>query len=215
MLRASALAKLEAIFGKQLAFRRYEVTIARRSTIKRDEEILMTYAIVNILNNWSQFIRAFYFSCVFGTYRRSSLRVQSPTVFANMEAALGFAIQAFRPHATPNVFGQWHRRDEPPWHDPNTLMQLAQLLAFQNQADIATAFSLQLRVFADLPIIRNFYAHRNLGTQTAAQAVALNYGIPTFHRATQMVLSNPVLRPQPLIFEWIDELRITADFLCA
>jgi hypothetical protein len=69
-------------------------------------------------------------------------------------------------------------------------------------------------VFLDLPVARNFYAHRNQGTEEAAQLIAPFYGIPSNLRVTKLLFSNPLRRPQPLIFEWIDEIKITADFLC-
>lgn len=110
---------------------------------------------------------------------KSVLNVKPAAVFADMNAAIGFAILQFTPHAAPNVFGVWHRRQEPSWHDPHTLLHLAATLGFQNLATIQAAFSLGLRVFIDLPVVRNFYAHRNEGTEQAAKNVAANYGIPS------------------------------------
>lgn len=214
MQRKAALADLERIFVRQLARLRYDVILAKGCEISRDRESRLTYAVVNLLNAWSNFVRAFYLSCVFGTRTKSVVKVCSVNPFPDLNTAIGFAIKQFSPHASPNVAGIWHRRNEPPWHDPNTLLRLATSLNFQNQGKIQAALSLNVRVFLDLPVVRNFYAHRNQGTLEAAQRVASQYGIPSNYRASQFLFTNPLKRPQPVVFEWIDELQISADYLC-
>ena len=74
--------------------------------------------------------------------------------------------------------------------------------------------SLNVRVFSDLPVIRNFYAHRNQGTEEAAKRINLQYGVPSNQLTTDFLFSNPINRPQPVILEWLDELQISADYLC-
>jgi hypothetical protein len=213
MRRVAALAELERLVQRQFGRLRYQALQARASPLAIEREPLITDTVINTANSWSNFLRAYYVSCVFGTRTKSALNVKSAALFIDVNAAIGFAILEFTPHAAPNVFGVWHRRDEPPWHDPNTLLHLADVLGFQNLATIQAAFSLGLRVFIDLPVVRNFYAHRNQGTERAAQNIAANYGIPS-SRPTQILFTNPLLRPQALVFEWLTELVITADFLC-
>jgi hypothetical protein len=73
---------------------------------------------------------------------------------------------------------------------------------------------LNLYIFTDFPVVRNFFAHRNQSTQHAAQWVSQHYGISSNLRPSQMLAANPLKRPQCLILEWLDELKIMADFLC-
>jgi hypothetical protein len=216
MRSQAKLSELERIFQRQLGKLRYQVLLGRKEEAKGDAEARMSFAVINLLNSWSNFMRGFYMSCAFGTRTKSGIVVRPSSLFSDANTAVGYAIKAFKPYASPNTFGKWHRRDEPPWHDPNTLMKLSQpaALSFQNNSKVQAAFSLNLRVFVHLPVLRNFYAHRNQGTQQAAQLIATAYGIPSFLRPSQILFSNPMTRPQPLIFEWLDELKITADFLC-
>lgn len=214
MQRKAALADLERIFVRQLGRLRYDVILAKGCQTSRDHESRMTFAVLNLLNSWANFVRAFYLSCAFGARTKSAIKVLPAKPFPDSNTAIGFAIKQFTPYATPNVAGIWHRRNEPPWHDPNTLLRLAKLLNLQNQAKIQAALSLNVRVFLDLPVVRNFYAHRNQGTLEAAQRMASQYGIPSNYRASQFLFTNPLKRPQPVVFEWIDELQISADYLC-
>lgn len=212
--RKATLADIEQVFRRQLVKLRYDIIPAQRCHISRDRESRLTFAVINLLNSWSNFVRAFYLSCAFGAKTKTLVFVRPHVPFSDTNAAIGYAIQQFKRYASPNILGRWHRRDEPPWHDPNTLLRVCANLRFSNTTKIQAAFSLNLRVFLDLPVARNFYAHRNQGTDEAAQLLAPLYGIPSNLRVTQLLFSNPLRRPQPLIFEWIDELKITADFLC-
>ena len=213
MQREANLADLETVFVRQLARLRYDVKQAMTCKFNRDREALVTFVVLNLLNSWSNFVRSYYFSCAFGTRTKSAIKVFPVNQFPDYNSAIGFAIRAFTPYSLPNTAGIWHRRNEPPWHDLNTLLRLATSLNFQNLAKIQSAMSLNVRVFIHLPTVRNFYAHRNQGTSDAARKIAVQYGIPSNYLTTRFLFSNPIRRPQPLIFEWIDELQISADYL--
>jgi hypothetical protein len=214
MQRKAYLADLERVFVRQLSRLRYDVVLARGCKVNRERESRITFAVVNLLNSWANFVRAYYLSCAFGTKTKSAINVLPTNHFFDLNAAIGFAIATFTPYSSPNTAGVWHRRNEPPWHDLNTLLRLATSLNFQNLAKIQSAMSLNVRVFSHLPVVRNFYAHRNQGTADAAQRISTQYGIPSNYLATRFLFTNPIRRPQPLIFEWIDELQISADYLC-
>jgi hypothetical protein len=110
--------------------------------------------------------------------------------------------------------GSWHRRDEPAWHDPNILLTLANDVGASNLSDVRSAISGGFTVFSDLPVFRNFYAHRNPRSLRAAADLAPSYGIAASLRPTQILLSRPPSSPQLLIHEWFDELLFNVEFLC-
>jgi hypothetical protein len=90
---------------------------------------------------------------------------------------------------------------------------LANTLSFSNQATLDGSLSLGSRVFLDLPVVRNFFAHRNEGTQVAVEAVALQYGITAF-RPADLLLRRALKRPQTLVLDWLDDLYVTMELMC-
>jgi hypothetical protein len=124
------------------------------------------------------------------------------------------AVKKWRPKAAANASGNWRRRDEPPWHDPKLILVLARDFGFSNYSVIANTFSLGLPVFAHLPVFRNFFAHRGRGTSEAARNIAFHYSISGALRPSEILLSNAIWRPQPLILDWIDDISAVIDLLC-
>jgi hypothetical protein len=74
--------------------------------------------------------------------------------------------------------------------------------------------SLQSRAFADLPVFRNFFAHRNKGTAQAAGAIAPQYSIPSYRHPIEILATTPKGSPYPLLVDWIDDLSVTVELLC-
>src|SRR5438105_3403723 len=135
-------------------------TVAGKGVAGNDRDVTVAYVAIEALNAWALFSRSFYLSCVLGakTGRRKVVSVSSA-----MTDPLGAAITHYMRTARPNAAGVWHRRDEPAWHDPNVLMKVCDNLGCSIQTEIEQAFSLSQNVFIDLPVLRNFFAHRNEG----------------------------------------------------
>jgi hypothetical protein len=172
------------------------------------------YVAIEARNTWSNFVRAFYISLADGVRLESgTVATVSPTRLAN--DAIGFAVQRWRPSRRPQANGTWHRRDEPAWHDPNTILTLCRDLAASNTADVEAAFSAGSRVFLDLPVFRNYFAHRNQETRRAALDLAPSYGVPAPLSPAEILLARALGRPQPVLVDWIDDLTFTAEYLCS
>jgi hypothetical protein len=135
----------------------------------------------------------------------------------SVNEAIGHAISVMkRPAASPMSSGLWDTRDEPCWHDVNTLLKLADYHCFSNLPDIKAAFSLGFTAHRDLVVFRNYYGHRNLGTKTKAQNLATTYGIKTNQHPTEILLDSPLKTPGiTLLDQWVSELEQTITFLCA
>jgi hypothetical protein len=176
-------------------------------------EILVGNVAIESLNSWANFTRTYYLSCFLSPRTECGVPL-SVTSTAAAGDAMGIAIRTWRPRATPNASGVWSRRDEPTWHDPNTLLTLAAVISCSNLADIQAAFSLGYSVFRDLPVCRNFFAHRNRHTERAAMDIALRHGIAGHPRPAKLLLSFPYGRPEPLLLEWLHQISFTVQYLC-
>ena len=174
-------------------------------------DIVVAYVAIEALNAWALFSRSFYLSCALGaiTERRKAVTLTAVTT-----DPLGAAITCCNNRARPNVASLWHRRDEPTWHDPNVLMRVCGNVGCSIQSKIGQAFSLNQNVFNDLPVFRNFFAHRNVQTSQAARNIASRYTLPSKLSPTDLLLAVSPGASDPVIIEWLAEIKITADFLC-
>ena len=176
-----------------------------------DRDMLVGYVAIEALNAWALFSRSFYLSCAIGamTEKRKPVSITVPNA-----DHLGLAITQYKKSAKPRATGEWHRRDEPAWHDPNVLMTVCRNLGCSIQTHIEAAFSLQQNVFNDLPVYRNFFAHRNEKTSEAAQNIAPRYALPTYLSPSELLLAVSPGASASVMLEWISEINVTAEFLC-
>lgn len=170
---------------------------------------------IDTLNTWTNFARAYYLSGMFGARRTNSARIAVANPHLSEQYAIENAIVISRPTAIRRLpAAAWHRREEPTWHDPNVFQRICAGEGFSNLVEIQAAFSAGYRVFSDLPVFRNYFAHRNQGTLKAAVGLAPLHGIPATRRPSEILLTRPIGRIQPLILEFIDEIEFTVEYLC-
>lgn len=182
------------------------------ATNRPDRDMVVAYVATEALNAWNMFSRSFYLSCALGTVTEKNNKV---TITAAPGADhMGMAITQFKKSAKPNSAGQWHRRDEPAWHDPNVLMTVCNNVGCSIQTQLVASFTLQQNVFMDLPVCRNFFAHRNESSSRAARNIAPRYTLPTYLAPCDLLLSVSPGASASVILEWIDEMNITAEFIC-
>lgn len=173
--------------------------------------MVVAYVAIEAMNAWALFSRSFYFSCVMGA---KTERRRQVTLSARPTDPLGAAIICVNKWAKPNASGIWHRRDEPAWHDPNVLMKVCANVGCSIQTEIGQAFSLSQNVFNDLPVFRNFFAHRNGQSSQAAINIASRYTLPSYLSPTELLLTVSPGASAALMVEWLAEINITAEFLC-
>lgn len=179
-----------------------------------DRERLMGYVAIETLNTWSNFLRAYYLSCTIDCKTITGVRIRSTSRVSSFNEAIGLAIVCIYSRRTPNALGFWSRRDEPSWHDLNNFLKICQNLGVSNINDIRSALSTGSLVYTHLPIIRNFYAHRNEDSARKVMNVAPSYGISATFKPTKILSSNSLGRPQPLILDLIDDLLTTIGLMC-
>jgi hypothetical protein len=120
-------------------------------------------------------------------------------------------------HLKPKLAGKgppWNRREEPTWHERQTLLKLSSILGASNDSQIQAALSYKTWVFADLPVFRNFFAHRNDETAKRARALASHYTVSSQLRPSEILCSVAPGRPQRVLADWLDDLRNVVDLLC-
>ena len=182
--------------------------------ISREREALLSFIVIETLNTWNNFSRSYYLSCTVKPRTVTGKRITVGSLIPDFNSAIGLAVIYVRPHVTPPSSGIWHRRDEPAWHDHNLFMQFCRNIGCSNITDIQAAFSFGSRVFVDLPVFRNFFAHRNSQTGKAVADLGPQYGVPATLRPSQILLSRPLGRPQQLILDQIDDLVFIIELLC-
>ena len=177
----------------------------------------MTYAVIKLLNSYSNFQRTYFICCLLGAKSTSQGVVTSSQTgsVVTPNDAIGKAIVHCNPTKTPRSNGLWDTRDEPKWHDSGTLLRLAKAYTFSNENHIQAAFTLGFTAHKNLVIFRNYYAHKNRGTQSKAQAVAVQYMLQQRQHPTSILLGTPSTSPSTnLIGLWADELCRTIEWLC-
>jgi len=212
MHRTKRLGKLRRTLKKRLHRLEQRLTSIAPTTSTPDRDIVVAYVAIEALNAWAQFSRSFYLSCAIGavTERNRIITTTAPLTADH----LGLAVAQYKKSAKPNAAGAWHRRDEPAWHDPNVLMTVCSNLGCSIQVAIQAAFSLQQNVFNDLPVCRNFFAHRNEATSRAATNMAPRYALPTSLPPCDFLLAASPGNSTSVMLQWLDELNITAEFIC-
>ena len=210
MRRCKRLRRLREMFNRRISRLDQRIRFVSASGANKDRDLVVSYATIEVLNAWNLFSRSFYLSCALGAQTE---RKRLITILITSDP-LGSAITHIKSNARPNTFGVWNRRDEPAWHDPTVLMSVCQNLGCSNYCQIAQAFSLNLNVFKDLPVFRNFFAHRNEQTLRAAKNIAPRYMLQTYLSPTEILLSVSPRKTESVILEWFAEMLITADFLC-
>ena len=197
-------------------FRRLRAIATAAAVAKPDPARRRAAAFVAIeaANGWASFSRSYFLSCAMNARLERGIHVNPVSPISDMNVAVGMAVQTFRPKASPRSDGSWHRRDEPTWHDTYVLTTLLQRLCLKHMADVNAAFSINTRVFSDLPVFRNFFAHRNQGTSGAARSLAPQYSISVALRPADIVFARAAGRPFPVVADWIDDLSLVTEYLC-
>src|SRR6266851_1216258 len=175
MRRCKRLRRLRATLNRRISRLERRIKTVAANSAHKDRDVVVAYVAIEALNAWTLFSRSFYLSCALGARTE---RKRMVTYTLSTTDPLGAAIMCTNSRARPNALGVWHRRDEPTWHDPNILMRVCGNLGCSIQVQIGQAFSLSQNVFNDLPVFRNFFAHRNGQTSQAAKNIAPRYTLP-------------------------------------
>lgn len=218
MLVTRRLGKLGTVATRRLA--RLRVLVISEPSATADDhdahakrERTIAFVAIEAHNLWALFVRSFFLSCVIHCRHGSGHKVvvTHPSM-GSVPDALRFAIGRMKSHlkGKPALL----RRDEPAWHDPGVVLTLLREAKSSNLAQVDAAFGYRTRVFQDLTLCRHFYAHRNEDTEARAVQLARAYGMAPTRRVTDLLCSRAPSRPQTVLLDWLDDLRIVVELLC-
>lgn len=186
-----------------------------------DADVDVAHCIIELSNLWHGMSRSLYISTALRARDGAGARITVvvPTV-ATAQAAIGHAIRRTKPQLFQKVTNpnhNWRWNEEPTWAKTSTLLACMDEIGASNRTVVSNAVSIQSSVFDDLPKCRNFYAHRNADTVRRLFPVFAKYGINP-RLTTSQALSTPAStplgqRPQPLLLDWIDDVRDTVDLI--
>lgn len=180
--------------------------------LSRAGDRIMASVTIEAANIWSATGRCFYVSSCLRAKRTNGLRVSMLAQAVDSVTAINFAmatLKASTPGGPP-----WRRRDEPAWHETATLLKLMRALGASNLSAVSTALSIKTRVFNDLPVFRNFFAHRNDDTVSRVGRIARGYRISPNLRPSEILATAVPGRPQRLLSDWLDDLSYAITLLC-
>jgi hypothetical protein len=176
----------------------------------------VAWAIIEALNVWASFLRAYYLSAAIHAKTRSGTKIAlSSGAFPDAQAALKFAVQYLKDPKFKKSFVS--RRDEPTWHNTSDFLKLLRKVGASNILVIQAGLAYRTTFFIFLPTIRNFYAHRCDDTSRKAGNVGVKLGLsatPNLH-ATEIMCSTLPRRPQNIATDWLDDIGNVIDLLCS
>jgi hypothetical protein len=175
---------------------------------------LIAWAIIEALNLWAGFLRAYYLSVAIHAKTASGKRIDLlSATLPDVPSAIRFAVQRKNPGFKKRLIS---RRDEPTWHDAGDFLKLLQSVGASNISQIQAGLAYRTTFFIFLPTIRNFYAHRCEDTFKKAGNVGIKLGLsakPDLH-ATEIMCSKLPRRPQNIATDWLDDIGNVIDLLC-
>ncbi len=175
----------------------------------------ISFVTIELHTTIANFTRSYFLSCILNPKSKSGTRITCNPGIVSYTDAIDASMKACKNSVwrkSPGI--NWSRRDEPPWHQSNTLISSCHEISCSYQANILTAFAVPTTVFNGLTIFRNFYAHRNENTVNLVRNLAISYGISAAGHPTQILCSAAYGRPQSMILDWIDDTDIITDLLC-
>ncbi len=179
-----------------------------------DRDKVIGYVVVELQNVWANFVRSYLLSFIKAPKRRLGGRVVLGNKSVNCPGVLLHEVaKAVKGPVAP---APTSRREEPRWHDTSVFTRACRVLKPSNENDIYAALSLpSYRAFSDLPVFRNFYAHRNEeSAQKAVKIASRYYLIVGQHHPTDALVRHAYGRPQALLLDWLDEMETVMELLC-
>lgn len=179
---------------------------------------LVPVMVINGINAWSNFARAYVLSSALGTKSIAGISVRcglprgkccNDVIWEILHAINSKKALRLKGRLVP-------RRDEPTWHDPNTLIVATKALQLSCAGTVQAAMSPFPQYLPDWSCIRNFFAHRNQDTFASALGIlSQRYGIVSTKDLGKAVLAPRLNGARPLLWEWADNVEDLCEYLCA
>lgn len=195
--------------ARLLHLRELALTCPSQATFAASDRLL-TYVVVQLHNEWAEFVRAFLLSCLSGAVTAAGIKVvvgepslQRPQAFLRKAAQL-------QGKKAPQ---KMKRRDEAGWHDPSLLIRMANLAKLSNSPTVDASLSIKSGVFAGLKAARHYYAHRNDETRLNAVNRLLQQKVAIAPHLSLMLISKPAGSANLLVVDWIEDLNVIVELM--
>jgi hypothetical protein len=181
-----------------------------------DDDVQVAWTVIETLNLWAAFLRAYYLSGAIETQTMSSVRVYFRLVaFPTKESAILFAIKTVKDAKFAK--SSFTRFDEPAWHSIRNFLAVQNRVGASNLTQIHAALSAASSFDKRLQKVRNFYAHRCDSTFREAALVGVTLGLSSKAelRPGRILCSRLPKRPQNVITDWLDDMTSVINSLCS
>lgn len=207
-LRRAALARVD-----RLSEHAFDAATTHPSDQRHDQ--LTAYCVLELYNGWYAFSRSLFLSTCQGARdgAGSRLSVASVPRAGSTQDALSHAVRRCKPGRYGNGTPPWSWIDEPSWAQSRVLLDALDEIGASNYTTVSAALSLPTAAptLSHLATFRHFYAHRGEGTRKRALGHAASYALSPALTPTQMLNSHGVVngssRPQPVLMDWVDDVR--------
>lgn len=218
MRRLTCLARLSRSFGGRIHRLEY-IAASTAGNSGPNVDRAVAFITIEAQTTWANFSREFYLSCALLSPKTIAGRrvFHTTSNILDERHALLRSIQVLKPNRYAGAARSVNisPRDEPTWHEKVCLLRMAQDLHLSNQAMIIAGLSYPTTFFNDLPVIRNFYAHRShKSVEKVRELARRNYGIRSLVHPTELVNQTLSGGTQTLLSEWLGDMRTISDTLC-
>lgn len=204
--------KLETLLIRRRRRLRYlrAVEVGARGAPGRDADRACSFVAVEALNFWTQYCRDFVIQCARGAMTVGGVAVKATTVpYTSRDDLLTDLAKRFG-HMKKNAVGPPGGLQEPTWRVPQRVADVARYLGLANEGSIRSATSVGTVVVSELPVARNFAAHRCESTAEGLRQLGIKYGVGPAPKLAEVMQAPGASGGVTVASEWLAEI----DNLC-
>jgi hypothetical protein len=165
---------------------------------------LLSYVTIEAASLWAQYSTCLFLSAALGARDASGKRVvRSPT--HDTKQAIDLAVYAVHPRLR-GITRPWKPYELPDFQNKGHLMMALAYIGATIYAEVDAAVSYKTRVLADLPTMRNFYAHKAELAARKAAALGPHYGLTRPMSPHDLLCTPPLEGGGLLLNEWLADL---------
>jgi hypothetical protein len=180
----------------------------------KEDERTIALATIDLFNLWGLFARHFFISSAIGSRRVGGGHTRALVrKFLDSADVVDFSVLHLDPRRRPRRKGGWGPHEEPPWFQPGVLLKLCSAARISNEAQVVLALSVKARSMEDLPVARNFFAHRSELTASGVRRMASKYTLSHSLKPAVLLGSRPPGRPDTVLASWLAEIRYVVNLL--
>jgi hypothetical protein len=181
-----------------------DLSAGLRQPLTPEHRRLLSYVTIEAANLWAQYSVCLFLSAALGAHDSDGNRVVANPA-SDISHASDLAVHAIHPKLR-GIRRTWTRFEQPDFQNKGVLAKAMQYIGATIYADVDAAVSYPTRVLADLPTMRNFYAHKAERAARTAAALGPRYGITRPMSPHELLCTPPPGRGGVLLNEWLADL---------